>query len=242
MTLFEVIYNLAVPLQFTLAFEFLRYSFKQREIAQLVGVPDDKQNKFDNIASSLVHSTMTGIGSIVALLYTDVQTDFIHGQSNLAYTILNFSLGYFIFDIVDTLRLSKWNIFKCLDMILHHLLATAAFYRGVSTSKFLGISMFILLMEVHSIFLHSRSLLQFANGREWPIYRTIVNLNNLTMIIFRHIVSIYTMYWILTTKDEMFDTSMFLLTFIGDIFLIFGNTLIHKKCYFNDFVRKSHSE
>ena len=53
---------------------------------------------------------MTGIGSIVALLYTDVQTDFIHGQSNLAYTILNFSLGYFIFDIVDTLRLSKWNI------------------------------------------------------------------------------------------------------------------------------------
>ena len=49
--------------------------------------------------------------------------------------------------------------------------------------------MFILLMEVHSIFLHSRSLLQFANGREWPIYRTIVNLNNFTMIICRHVVS-----------------------------------------------------
>ena len=97
-------------LQFTLAFELLRYSFKQREIAQLVGVPDDKRTKFNNIASSLVHSTMTGIGSCVALLFTDVQTDFIHGQSNLAYTVLNFSLGYFIFDIVDTLRLSKWNL------------------------------------------------------------------------------------------------------------------------------------
>ena len=97
-------------LQFTLAFELLRYSFKQREIAQLVGVPDDKRMKFNNIASSLVHSTMTGIGSCAALLFTDVQTDFIHAQSNLAYTVLNFSLGYFIFDIVDTLRLAKWNL------------------------------------------------------------------------------------------------------------------------------------
>ena len=69
----------------------------------MIGVPDDKRNKFNNISSSLVHSTMTGIGSCAALLFTDVQTDFIHGQSNLAFTLLNISLGYFMFDIVDTL-------------------------------------------------------------------------------------------------------------------------------------------
>ena len=65
------------------------------------------------------------------------------------------------------------------EQILNHFIMGLHFISG----------MFILLMEVHSIFLHSRSLLQFANGREWPIYRTIVNLNNFAMIIFRHIVS-----------------------------------------------------
>jgi len=239
MILFEGIYNLVLPLQFTLAFEFFRFLFKRNEIAKRLGIPDDKRIKFNNIASSLLHSTLTGIGSSAALLFTDVKTDFIHGQSNMAYILLNLSLGYFIYDIVDTLRLSNWNILNCLDMILHHILATTAFYRAVSTKKFLGIGMFILLMEVHSIFLHSRSLLQFANGRDLPFYRTIVNLNNLTMIIFRHVVSICAMYWILTTNDELFDTSMFILTLFGDMFLIFGNILIHKKCYFNDFLRKT---
>lgn len=76
----------------------------------MIGVPDDKRNKFNNISSSLIHSTMTGIGSCAALLFTDVHTDFIHGESNLAFTLLNISLGYFMFDIVDTLRLSNWNI------------------------------------------------------------------------------------------------------------------------------------
>ena len=96
--------------KYMLAFELVRYSIQRRRISEMVNVPSEKRNKFNNIATSLIHSTITGIGSTIALCCTDITNDTIHGQSAFAYGLMNLSLGYFMFDMFDTLRLANWKI------------------------------------------------------------------------------------------------------------------------------------
>ena len=59
--------------------------------------------KFRNIATSLLHSTITGLATPVNLFYLSPQilTDMINWSSEVLLLTLAFSVGYFIYDAVD---------------------------------------------------------------------------------------------------------------------------------------------
>ena len=59
--------------------------------------------KFRNIATSLLHSTITGLAAPVNLFYLSPQilTDLINYSSEVLLLTIAFSVGYFIYDAVD---------------------------------------------------------------------------------------------------------------------------------------------
>ena len=75
-------------------------------------------------------------------------------------------------------------------MALHHLVVLACFGASVTKSMFLGLTMVAMLMEVNSIFLHSRTLCLYSGLKNTNLYRFISISNIATLIVFRLMVSV----------------------------------------------------
>ena len=77
-------------------------------------------------------------------------------------------------------------------MALHHLVVLACFGASVTKSMFLGLTMVAMLMEVNSIFLHSRTLCLYSGLKNTNLYRFISISNIATLIVFRLMVRVCT--------------------------------------------------
>lgn len=72
------------------------------------------------------------------------------------------------------------------------------------TNLFLGVVILGLLMEVNSIFLHSRSLMNlYRQPKDSTGFKFVALLNILTFMVFRMAVSVYLLYWVFS---NMFTT------------------------------------
>ena len=75
------------------------------------GLSKEKQKKYVNIGTSLVHSILTGVGSIIAFYrHPSLMEDLIHFQSDFAYKLAQLSLGYFIYDFYDCARICNFKL------------------------------------------------------------------------------------------------------------------------------------
>ncbi|BHF71386.1 TLC domain-containing protein 2 [Sparganum proliferum] len=74
------------------------------------------------------------------------------------YYLVCVSTGYFIYDAFDIC----WNrrFAKEVEVMLHHFAVVSAFMHNVLTMKCIGYSVIALLVEVNTIFLHLRKLMQ----------------------------------------------------------------------------------
>ena len=77
------------------------------------------------------------------------------------------------------------------EMALHHLVVLACFGASVLKRMFLGLTMVAMLMEVNSIFLHSRTLCLYSGLKNTYLYRVVSISNILSMIVFRLMVSYF---------------------------------------------------
>nr|VZI27563.1 unnamed protein product [Spirometra erinaceieuropaei] len=78
------------------------------------------------------------------------------------YYLVCVSTGYFIYDAFDIC----WNrrFVKEVEVMLHHFAVVSAFMHNVLTMKCIGYSVIALLVEVNTIFLHLRKLMQLNRG------------------------------------------------------------------------------
>jgi len=228
--------NIQVSLQFT-AF-FLCVNKLVEKNGPIGHMAKQKQAKYINIATSLVHSVITGLGAIYAFLATPALShDLIHTDSEFGYKLAQLSLGYFIYDAFDYARINNFKLSAMAEMALHHLVVLACFGVSVSQRMFVGLTMAAMLMEVNSIFLHSRTLCLYSGLHDTKLYGCISVTNILTLIIFRLYVSVKLIKWFLVLDDPV--VGQLLWVGIFGIFVIgIMNVFLLYRCFSSDFIKK----
>jgi hypothetical protein len=141
--------------------------------------------KWTNIANSLSHSAITGIGTIFCLYrYPFMAVDVITSYTLLAHVLVAFSDGYFIFDFFDMLIYHRRR--SSYELMLHHIFVVACFSLAALTGYYLGYALIALLVEVNSVFLHWRQLLILQKVPKYEsLYKHVSILNLVTFLGFR---------------------------------------------------------
>lgn len=104
------------------------------------------------------------------------------------------SFGYLAHDLIDLL-INERSV-RILELLFHHVIVIGAFLIALITNMFLGVVVLGLLMELNSIFLHSRSLLNlYRQPKDSTAFKFVALVNILTFVIFRIFISVYLLYW-----------------------------------------------
>uniref|UniRef100_A0A914D3S9 TLC domain-containing protein n=1 Tax=Acrobeloides nanus TaxID=290746 RepID=A0A914D3S9_9BILA len=106
------------------------------------------------------------------------------------------SFGYLLHDFVD-LVINERSM-RIIELLFHHVVVITAFCVTLGTRQFLGVVILGLLMELNSVFLHSRSLLNlYRQPKESISFRFVALVNIVTFFIFRMAISAYLIYWLI---------------------------------------------
>lgn len=104
------------------------------------------------------------------------------------------SFGYLLHDLIDLLINERSA--RILELLFHHVVVIGAFLTTLVSDLFLGVVVFGLLMELNSVFLHTRSLMNlYGQPKTSTAFKFIALLNLATFLIFRMAVSVYLIYW-----------------------------------------------
>ncbi|VDM07354.1 unnamed protein product [Wuchereria bancrofti] len=156
-----------------------------------------KQYRLRNLTLCVIHSSISGLWSFVfSVTHQQVMLEeTIHWYSPWAVQLPILSMAYFICDTMDMLRheISKWTI----ELLFHHAASVFAFASAVLPHKFIPYTYWALLMEINSIFLHLRSLMQITGYSvlRQSLFRIIQLTNIVTFVIFRFAVQIWQINW-----------------------------------------------
>ncbi|MCP9264183.1 TLC domain-containing protein 2 [Dirofilaria immitis] len=181
----------------------------------LLITPPSRRWRISNEAVSLGHSVISGFWALYAIIvYPKLIEDMVNYANTMAHYLLIVSTGYMIHDVIDLLMNEQSS--RIVELLFHHSVVLIAF----------GIVVCGLLMELNSIFLHSRSMLNLyrVNKSSTP-FRIIALLNIVTFIIFRMVVSTYLLYWQITTAWKMI-WYLILITFLVVVSLAVNNIVL----------------
>ncbi|EYB93034.1 hypothetical protein Y032_0187g1128 [Ancylostoma ceylanicum] len=161
----------------------------------LTVVPPNKKWRISNEAVSLIHSVVSGLWAAYALLfYQRLFDDLISYRCQVALDLIYVSFGYLLHDFFD-LVVNEQSA-RIIELLFHHLVVIMGFIVTLVTKKYLGVVIFGLLMELNSVFLHTRSLMNlYGVKKKSTSFRLVALLNIVTLAVFRISVSFYLVYW-----------------------------------------------
>merc|ERR1712212_23874 len=159
-------------------------------------LPVKKYESFDNIAVSLCHATVSGIGCLIAIKKNPgLLEDMENNNDVLSIRVAQITTGYFIYDLLDMLSTANWNPINMKEMTVHHFCSILVFARAAILGKYMGLCMLLLNMEVNSIFLHMRALLQYCQFRGTTFFNVASILNIYTNISHRQLIGWQCLFW-----------------------------------------------
>lgn len=159
--------------------------------------------KWKNTANSLLHSIISGAWSCLCFWQTpEMRQDLISKYTASAHGVISFSTGYFAYDLVDMLLHHRKR--SSYELMIHHIFVLLCFGLSVTTRFYVGYGLVALLVEVNSVFLHTRQLMliQGINKRD-SIYRLNSTLNLVTFIVFRIMTLGWMTRWLVLHRDEL---------------------------------------
>jgi hypothetical protein len=157
-----------------------------------------RQYRLRNVTVCLIHSTMSGILAVLfAYFFTEAMFQQpMHWYRPWARYGLLLSIGYFFHDMIDMLQyeISRFTA----ELMLHHLSSIFAFASAVTSRKFVPFAYCALLMEVNSVLLHVRTLMQLSkSSSDYPIFFRILQIVNvITFVVFRFFTQTWQIYWV----------------------------------------------
>ncbi|CAD6197257.1 unnamed protein product [Caenorhabditis auriculariae] len=180
-----------------------RNSSRNSDSRDLSAIPPNKKWRISNEAVSLGHSIVSGLWAAYALLYyKQLMTDLVFYRCETAIYLIFLSTGYLLHDLLDLLVNEQSA--RIIELLFHHVVVLSAFAITMISQRFLGVVIFGLLMELNSIFLHSRSLLNlYGIDKKSPSFRIIALLNMVTLFFFRLCVSVYLIYFAATSAFDL---------------------------------------
>ena len=146
------------------------------------------------------------------------------------------------------------NFRKMKEMTVHHLCCITCFGIAITTGQYLGLAMLVLNMEINSIFLHGRwvlnktrlflniwndfrSLLQYCQFRGTPYFAVAAFLNVLTNITHRQLIGMQVLKWFyqltLTSEEKLVWVG-----FTSGIIIFALNVKLLITCIKSDYLRK----
>ena len=172
-------------------------------------VPESASNnprqrwKWANIFTSLVHSTITGLGAPLLFYYEpDALDDMINGFSDAMHVLVAFSIGYFVYDFLD---MALYNPKKSTyELLFHHFCVIVCFGIAARTRLYLPYAVLALVIEINSIFLHLRQLLIIQGAsKQRPLYKHVAVLNVATFVPFRVFLLGWMIRWLWYNRDHL---------------------------------------
>ncbi|KAK6749895.1 hypothetical protein RB195_002108 [Necator americanus] len=166
-----------------------------------------RRRRLINLTTSLIHSTISG-GFLLVYFLRNARLMFaspMHYYSYLELQVVLFSIGYFVYDSVDMAINDTINV-NSVVLLFHHLSSVFFLSVCVNTHKFLLYSYWALLMEVSSIFLHCRSLLnqsKLSTSSMIGLYKAISYLNIAAFLPFRFFIQLFLILWAFTNIYNM---------------------------------------
>lgn len=170
-----------------------------RNSQSLLVVPPNKKWRISNEAVSLIHSVVSGSWALyTCLVYPQLFDDMIIFWNSFAHYLILLSTGYLIHDLIDLL--TNERSLRIMELLFHHVIVLMAFAVTFVSNLFQAVVVCGLLMELNSIFLHSRSLLNlYGVAKTSTAFRIIALINIITFALFRMVISAYLIYWQITS-------------------------------------------
>uniref|UniRef100_A0A7E4V5G4 TLC domain-containing protein n=1 Tax=Panagrellus redivivus TaxID=6233 RepID=A0A7E4V5G4_PANRE len=164
-----------------------------------------RQYRLRNLTLCFTHSVISGA---CAFTFASLQTyamfsQPLHWYRPWARFGILFSISYFMHDMIDMLQyeLSRFTV----ELILHHIGSIFVFLVAACSRKFIPYAYCALLMEVNSVTLHARTLMQLSsNSTKYPgVYKVIQTLNIATFVVFRFAVQAWQIYYIIAIRQSV---------------------------------------
>lgn len=196
------------------------------------------QNKFNNIATSLIHAILSGIGSVYSLSSAELRRDPILTESKFSVYLTRMSFGYLLYDLFDLLRLDNFKLRrKSAELLLHHVVVLACAVPNAIFERFSGLTMFAMAVEANSIFLHSRRLLKYRGKMATWSYTINALLNVITNVLFRLCTCSYLIHYALNNLHLM-GRIWGMICVLGATTVLVMSVVLLYRCIKSDFVKQ----
>lgn len=164
--------------------------------------PPRKTWLYQNISVSFVHSFISAILSVYCFFDEPVMlTKMLKAWSNTAFYLVTFCTGYFIHDFFDMLMYDASN---SMSLLIHHVLVCMAFSIAVFSKMYIAFAVCSLLMEVNSVFLHLRQLLNFHGvSKTCMLYRVVRIVVLMTFVCFRFLTSAWMTNFVIQHRNDL---------------------------------------
>uniref|UniRef100_A0A0N5B646 TLC domain-containing protein n=1 Tax=Strongyloides papillosus TaxID=174720 RepID=A0A0N5B646_STREA len=188
-------------------------------------VQHNKKWRISNECISCFHAFICSIWlffNIIHYFDTSINNESLYVHSfGLMFMMI---FGYIISDSID--MLANERSIRVYVLIFHHTLVAIGCLYPVILKHFGGIVIIGFLMEVNSIFLHIRSLLNYSGYSKARLsFKMLAFINILTFILFRFIPNLYLIYFIIVITNNVpwYETFACCLVSVG---LLTTNTVL----------------
>ncbi|XP_048252462.1 TLC domain-containing protein 2-like [Haliotis rufescens] len=193
--------------------------------------------RWKNTIVSFTHACISGSWSIMCFYETPkLAEDMITTYSSFSYTLISFSVGYFVYDVVDMLLYQRTR--QSLELLGHHAVLLMCYMVAITTHMYVGYAVVGLIVEVNSIFLHLRQILQiqgFQKDNSFYRMNSLINLG--TFIVCRITLLAWMTRWIVINKDHV-PLLFYTMGSVGLAVLTLMNIILFYRVLMSDFVRK----
>jgi len=199
--------------------------------------------KWRNVATSLVHSCITAVWAPLTFYQMpEMQDDLIHTFTTSSYTLVCFSIGYFLYDALDMLVYHRKR--STYELLIHHFLVILCFSIAATTKQFVAYGALSLMVEINSVFLHTRQLFIITNEpKSSNRYKANALLNVGTFLSFRILLLGWMTRWLTLNREEI-HVSFFTVASIGLAIMVIMNIILFSRILSVDFstVFRRHSK
>jgi len=183
---------------------FASVNFLTRFITPRAACQTVKQKwKWRNVATSLVHSVVTGIWAPICFMQEpDMHTDLIRNFTGSSHALVSVSIGYFLYDALDMVVNNRKR--STAEYCVHHFFVVLCFGLAVVSHQYVAYGALSLMVEINSIFLHSRQLLIITHQpKSTSTYKTNALFNVATFVTFRILLLGWMTRWLTVHREEI---------------------------------------
>lgn len=163
-----------------------------------------------NVWISWLHALIAGSGCLYCLIKDPkLLTSLHHYDCHLAYNLVEISTGYFFYDALDVIFAPVKQSFI---LLCHHFVVITCFGLVVVTGNHVPIAIISLLVEINSVFLHTRQILRITKLQDGTIYAVNKFANLTTFFVFRFVTLVWMLGRVVRYHKEISQPYLIVLT------------------------------